>query len=484
MKFLRQILFLTALVAVAACSNRANPAQPGATDVVLVFQDAPSQTTAHVIGKSISQMLFESVSAIDTAGTLIQFSPREAGNDTLTLSTYAGHCEVMLLYQCLERDFYLLKAGDTVLVNYDNKFRPHLTSKISENNTRLYNLPYADARVIHANGYSAAGILASDTFRSWHRYYTDPASQKRFPELREQFDPVHVDLDSLGIVYSEYLEDFRGVVDSLASAGETVYADYYRRTILGEGDYSAVDVIRNDSLMHYIRNYTKATGYPKGERSPEKFDFMLSDTIATPLAKKMILKDLVNRIRKSDFWTRYPDSLIEKYENLYVSVTGDTAVAHEIISNPAVPDNGGYSYDLVLEDADGARTTLEELVKENGGNVIFMDFWASWCAPCRGEMPKAKEIRKAFADSNVSFIYISEDTDASAWKKAMKDCDTYSYGGRNYRLLNAESSVFMKQIKARFIPQFVMIGKDGKVLDIDAPRPSSGELETALKSAL
>jgi len=480
-KLIQKLLFLFAILVCVGCTSRETDKS---RSVVLIFQDAPSQSISKVIGQNISQIVFEQVCAIDTTGELIQYNPRTIGNDTLVLPSFAGYCEVMLQYQGFERDYYLLKSGDTVLVSYDNKYRPYLTSKTSDAYTRLYNLPFMDSRAVNENGYTTAAILSSDIFKAWHRYYTDPVSQKRFPELKEQFDPVHVNLDSLELVYAEYLKDFRDVLDSLSSVGETMYAEYYRRTILGDGDYTIEQVVQNDSLIHYIGNYRKALEYPQGKKSPEMFDFMLVDTIATPMARRMILKDLINRIKNSDYWTRYPDSLIEKYEMKYIAETGDSTIGYEVVSTPNAADKGGYTYDLVLEDECGGRVTLEELVQSGRGNAIFIDFWASWCAPCKSEMPMAREIRKTFFGHKVSFVYVSTDSDATAWKRAIKDCDTESYGGKNYRLLNGEESLFMKQIKSRYIPQYVMISKEGAVLDIDVPRPSSGKLESSIKEAL
>lgn len=454
------------------------------SDVVVIFQEFPGQSSADIIGQSLHQVGFEQVSAIDTTGDLLQFNPCTIGNDTINIPSFAGYSELMLQYQGIEWDYYLLKAGDSVLVSYNDMLRPHLISKTSDENTKLYNLPFRDPRAVHANGYSSSSILSSDTFQGWHRYYTEPSAQRKLPELKQKFDLVHVDLDSLSIIYEQYLEDFKHIVDSLESSGEAVYADYYRRTILGESDYPPEVVIKYDSLMHYIRNFRKALDYPIGENSPSKFDYMLSDTVATPMARKMILKKLVNDIKNSDYWISYPDALIEKYVNLYVSETGDSSVVQEVISTPNVSDTGGFTYDLVLEDEAGKRITLDELVSSNRGNVIFIDFWASWCGPCRGEMPKAKEIRRSFANSDVSFIYISVDSDSSAWKKAVKECETSSFGGKNYLLLNGDESLFMKQIKARYIPQYVMIDKEGKVVDTNAPRPTSDKIEGAILTLL
>lgn len=125
-------------------------------------------------------------------------------------------------------------------------------------------------------------------------------------------------------------------------------------------------------------------------------------------------------------------------------------------------------------DNSGNELTFSEILKRNKGNVIYIDFWASWCAPCRREFSYYSNIRNHFINKRVSFIFISIDKLRSSWKQAFKaeNLDTVS---NNYLLINPSNS-FLKELNLASIPRYILINKDGKIISNDAPRPSSGDL--------
>jgi thiol-disulfide isomerase/thioredoxin len=61
---------------------------------------------------------------------------------------------------------------------------------------------------------------------------------------------------------------------------------------------------------------------------------------------------------------------------------------------------------------DGSRFTLDEM----GGKVVLIDFWATWCGPCKEELPHMKKIAKEFADEPLVIISVSWDSDEAKWK--------------------------------------------------------------------
>lgn len=77
--------------------------------------------------------------------------------------------------------------------------------------------------------------------------------------------------------------------------------------------------------------------------------------------------------------------------------------------------------DIVQKDADGKEVTLKSVVETEGNKYVLIDFWASWCGPCMGEVPflvdtYAKYHKKGFEIYGVSF-----DSDRDAWLKAVAD---------------------------------------------------------------
>lgn len=71
-------------------------------------------------------------------------------------------------------------------------------------------------------------------------------------------------------------------------------------------------------------------------------------------------------------------------------------------------------------------------------------------------------------------MYISSDRNESDWKRAVKEYDLGDIG-ENYRIVSAESK-FLKEIKFRYIPRYLVFDQDGGLVNPDAPRPSSSEI--------
>ncbi|MHA4740604.1 TlpA family protein disulfide reductase [Dyadobacter sp. MSC1_007] len=117
-----------------------------------------------------------------------------------------------------------------------------------------------------------------------------------------------------------------------------------------------------------------------------------------------------------------------------------------------------------LQNISGTSLTLDDIKRQHAGKVIFIEYWASWCAPCRELMPASEAIRKGVKDLKVAYVYLSLDSDHSKWVKASGEekIDKYPY---NYRITNVKSSEFMKKYNVNFIPQTMILGKSGMVLN-------------------
>ena len=95
------------------------------------------------------------------------------------------------------------------------------------------------------------------------------------------------------------------------------------------------------------------------------------------------------------------------------------------------------------------------------GKVVFVDFWATWCAPCRSGIERIKPLKEELSKENVAFVYISNQSSPKAtYDDMIKDIK-----GEHYRLTTDEYNVIADQFKISGIPHYMLIGKDGIIIN-------------------
>lgn len=115
--------------------------------------------------------------------------------------------------------------------------------------------------------------------------------------------------------------------------------------------------------------------------------------------------------------------------------------------------------DFTLNQADGTPLTLSDL----RGKVVVIDFWASWCKPCRASNPHMKEFYAKYRDKGVEVLGISNDSRLDDWKKALEE-DQLPWLNVVDEFDNPHSTArVITMYAAPYLPTLVLIDRDGKI---------------------
>jgi len=101
-------------------------------------------------------------------------------------------------------------------------------------------------------------------------------------------------------------------------------------------------------------------------------------------------------------------------------------------------------------------------INKFNGSYIFIDFWASWCGPCRKAMPEIKEVYNKFKNKNFKIITVSLDKDKEKWLKALSHLPLNDYTN----LLDADGKV-ANLYHIAYVPFNYLVAPDGKVIAVN-----------------
>lgn len=126
----------------------------------------------------------------------------------------------------------------------------------------------------------------------------------------------------------------------------------------------------------------------------------------------------------------------------------------------------GFNYESV----DGSMVDLADLQGKN----VYIDVWATWCGPCKAEIPHLKKLESEYHGQNIEFVSVSVDVqkDKQKWKDMIAEKEL---GGVQVITENGWDSPFIEDYVIKGIPRFILLDDKGNIVSADAPRPSSGQ---------
>lgn len=275
-------------------------------------------------------------------------------------------------------------------------------------------------------------------------YFNELISLVMYPMGHIMFDTTYRPNEEYYSTLEKYVQEDESLID----------LDIYREFIieaalvLGSKDKEISGIYnKNVARMKYIAQHFK------------------NDKLKQSLLNEIAIRQIKNGINH-----------ITELENIYNTYVTDptlrTAYKTEYDKrNIAV--TGKLSPDFQAKDINGKTYSL----KDFKGKYLYIDMWATWCGPCKREMPYLIELEKKMEGKNITFLGLSTDEDKAAWEETVKSGEL-----SGVQLLLGRGSQFQRDYNIDGIPHFILIDPDGKIINPKAVRPSSPDAEKILNA--
>jgi thiol-disulfide isomerase/thioredoxin len=443
--------------------------------------------------------------------------------DTINISIRDSKIEIYFTQMGLEGLSYLFYNGDIVLINYENgKPKINILNRV----TKKYDYSYENMREYRNEG----GLTI---FEEYFRHITFPKSTKPLSKKeRTHLFEKQMAINSIKLQDSLIMQ--MKLLDSLNNTqiiSKDIY-DYYKskliyidlgrlaklkklnfteesndKSYLGDNRLDAVpfvinseidnlnkvssssilnpndgflqykffqDFLTNQYLPNYIENRTGKYTYEYENFGgsyynwPEIFDSIQTSHVFSPKVKEFLLFRYMDKIAKD----MTPD-IVNKYYKKLISVNNNKNYV-EIINSEYHIDNSTTNK-LILKDSLERTFFLEDIIEENKGKFIYIDFLASWCGPCIEVIPSRIKLLDDYHKEDIVFITIAIDDSKDEWKRSeiFKSLKNLRH---NYIVENPILSSFIKENHVGFVPRYFFFSKKGELLNPNAPGPNTIEI--------
>jgi thiol-disulfide isomerase/thioredoxin len=177
----------------------------------------------------------------------------------------------------------------------------------------------------------------------------------------------------------------------------------------------------------------------------------------------------------SNFQLKYNEEAINKL-NKFITLNPESRHI-DFIKKSIFQQSSKIKLNIKAKNLNGENLDLS-LIEEN---LIFVDFWATWCSPCLVENPYIEKWKTLYK-GKVSFIKISIDSDGEKWENFIR---TKESDNKNNFLIESD---FLKSVIDIYglnaIPKYFIVNNKGEIMDLTPPRPSSSDFQAYIENIL
>ncbi|MBQ7552853.1 MAG: AhpC/TSA family protein [Bacteroidaceae bacterium] len=178
--------------------------------------------------------------------------------------------------------------------------------------------------------------------------------------------------------------------------------------------------------------------------------------------KKNITNEVGIYLLKNNYYYMETPQLAEIVNLIPEKYASDESIQRikEMVTKLVATAVGQKFTDFEMDDPDGKKVKLSDYAGK--GKVVLVDFWASWCGPCRQEMPNVVKVYKEYKNKGFEIVGVSLDQTAEAWKKGIADLGMTWPQMSDLKYWQSEAASLYG---VNAIPHTVLIDKDGTIIE-------------------
>ncbi len=480
--------------------DKLNPEQ-----IVVISKNAPENYTHYIKQDSLGKIIKDSLGPrmnfskngftyFDSQNIIKTWNPKSKINDTLIIPCFVDYLELSTNnpFTAIKESF-LIKNGDTVVFTYSNNIPKAEIKNRKVNNTELNYNNYRLKKLFN-NKYTTHQLIFYNIFLGENPQDYEKNSIVYYQKAVNDFNLEIELLDSLKnskviskINYQYRVSALNGLMEKhknskIIKTWLENYSALNNKEIL-QNQYG-FDLSKTDSLMNFsfFRDYlndiskydlnfiTENNGGSGGKYidSRIRFDSIIQDKRFNQTAKNFLLFETYIGIEQS-FRVKDKETYFKKLQIETTNREQVEQLAKDFKLNFDLTEN------LMLTSLKNESLTFNKLIEINKGKWLYIDFWASWCAPCRKTMPDSRKLIKEFKTKNIEFIYLSLNDNKEKWKKAIINDSIENE--QHYFIENGNTSKVIEELNIRTIPHYLIYNPNGELINGYADRPGRGAKE-------
>lgn len=153
---------------------------------------------------------------------------------------------------------------------------------------------------------------------------------------------------------------------------------------------------------------------------------------------------------------------------------GDTSTIDQAAGLEPAPEEGHIAPDFTLKDLHGNTVNLEEL----RGKVVFINFWASWCPPCRAEMPEIEAVHQEYKDRGVVVLGVDISEPENTVRQYIQQ------GGFTWTILMDSTGEVARDYRITAIPTSFFLDREGIIRVVKVGAMTKREMEANIAEAM